>query len=60
MTPDLDITAELIKFKKNSDKSVIACFLGQESFKESVKLLEANGIPVFYKLERVAKLLSNL
>lgn len=60
MTPDMDIALELIKFKRNSNKTMIACFLGQESFKDSIRLLETNGIPVFYKLERVAKLLSDL
>ncbi len=60
MTNSYHFAQELIKFKKQTNKTMIACFMGSESFKESIKLLENNNIPVFFNLERVARVLNNL
>jgi len=60
MTNDFLIADELVKFKKSTNKIVIACFMGPESFKESIKYLEHHNIPSFFELEKTAKLIKNL
>lgn len=60
MTNSNNIALELIKLKKQTNKNVIACFMGIGSFKEAVYMLESHNIQVFFEPQRVAKLLKNI
>lgn len=70
-TPVGKIAEVLIDFKKNSDKNIVAIFIGGNRVKEAVVSLEKNGIPNFsfpdqginvldkyYKLSRFRKKLA--
>lgn len=46
-TPVREIAEKIIKYKKNTAKSVLAVFIGNEKINESVKLLNLEKIPVF-------------
>ena len=46
-TPVAKIAEVLINFKKNSDKNIVAIFIGGNRVKEAVANLEKNGIPNF-------------
>ena len=60
MTKEKEIASLIADFKRKTNKTIICCLLGKESFKYSKWLLENNNISVFNDLERPAKLLKNI
>ena len=52
------VTDEIIKFKNETDKTVIGCLIGGKNIENAMQKLQEHGIPSFYEPERVARTLS--
>jgi acetyl coenzyme A synthetase (ADP forming)-like protein len=52
------VTDEIIKFKEETDKTVVCNFIGGRNIQNAMEKLHENGIPSFYEPERVARTLS--
>lgn len=55
MTSSYEIACEIVKLKK----PVVCAFMGFESFADSISLLKEKRIPIYFDLERAAKVLRN-
>lgn len=60
MTNDKEIVSLVSNFRKKTNKPVMVCLLGKESFKFAFWLLETNNIPNFNNIESPARLLKNI
>ncbi len=52
------VTEEIIKFKEETNKTVVANFIGGRNIEIAMNKLNEHGIPCFYEPERVARVLS--
>jgi acetyl coenzyme A synthetase (ADP forming)-like protein len=57
MTDVKEIAKEVLKFKSESKKTVVTCFMGYDAVQEAKEILEENNIPCFFEIKRAVNLL---
>ena len=57
MAEPLETAKTIIKFKRQTKKQIVTCFLGAKSIKPTNKLFKSNNIPFFNTLEDLRRAL---
>ncbi|MFH0936078.1 MAG: CoA-binding protein [Candidatus Woesearchaeota archaeon] len=57
MTDVKEIAKEILRFKNESRKTVVTCFMGYDAIQEAKEILEENNIPCFFEIKRAVDLL---
>jgi acetyl coenzyme A synthetase (ADP forming)-like protein len=60
MTNDAAIAEEIVKISKKFSKPIMTCFMGGETVKEGIKILQENNIPQYSVPSRAAKAISEM
>jgi len=57
MTDIREIAKEVLRFKSESKKTIVTCFMGYDSVQEAKEILEENNIPCLFEIRRAVSLL---
>jgi len=57
MTDVREIAKEVLRFKNESKKTIVTCFMGYDAIQEAKEILEENNIPCLFEIKRAVNLL---